>query len=349
MKQINMCFQEGFTAGGKAKLDIHDILIERGIESLDCKCIDSENVFLKVINEIHKVVFLLSLLKKNEEIFIVQHPFSHLRAVNKVLTFIGKKKKLIIVIHDLDGLRFQNKKKIVVEKELLKTSEYIISHNAKMSRYLVEVLHVSKENIVDLCLFDYLYRGDKDITIRPVKNLTDNEKLTICYAGNLEEEKVPFIYEFSNHNISYNVNLYGINYNGLSNENISYKGSLPSNELIDKIEGNYGLVWDGAWDSRDKDEPVKRYTKYNNPHKLSLYMACGLPVIVWNKSAVAGFVKKYNIGYTLESLDELETLSINNEEYQIQTKNVRAIQDKVKSGFYINGALDEIIKRGKYK
>ena len=54
-------------------------------------------------------------------------------------------------------------------------------------------------------------------------------------------------------------------------------------------EGNLGLIWDGASDSSDEDIGMKNYTRYNNPHKLSCYMAAGLPVIVWEKSAISKF------------------------------------------------------------
>ena len=341
MKQINTCFQEGFTAGGKAKLDIHDLLIERGIESLDCNCIETDKIMLKMINEIHKTLFLVSLLFRKESVYVVQHPFSHLRVVNKVLTFVGRYKKLIIIIHDLDGLRFHNQKKNAVEAKLLRRADYTISHNSVMSQYIENVMLVSKEKIVDLELFDYLYRGNEKKTVQDKRILNKNKRLTICYAGNLDKEKVPFVYELGQHKINYNVNLYGINYNGHT-KNIVYKGSLPSYELIDKIEGDYGLVWDGAWDSSDNNEDVKNYTKYNNPHKLSLYMACGLPVIVWKGSAVAAFVVHNNIGFAIDTLDELSHISISSDHYQKQLENVALIRDRVRSGFYINRAFASI-------
>ena len=344
MKQINMCFQEGYTAGGKAKLDIHDILIKRGIESLDCKCIESDNLIVKVVNEIHKALFLISLIFRYEKVFLVQHPFSHLRIVNRILTYVAHKKSIIVIIHDLDGLRFQNRKKIEVESALLCTSKYIISHNSKMSKYIEKEMNVPKDKLIDLRMFDYLYKGEENNITKKKHDI--GEKLTICYAGNLEPEKAPFIYEFCKHNICCNINLYGINYNGQSEGDITYKGSFPSHELIDLIEGDYGLVWDGSWDSNDEDDIVKNYTKYNNPHKLSLYMACGLPVIVWKKSAIASFVIENNIGFAIESLDDIKKIKVNADEYISHVHNVMIIQKQVRTGYYTNRAIDTIVERG---
>ena len=108
MKQINVCFQEGYTAGGKAKVDIHDILMNRGIESVDCRCINSERVVVKIFNEIYKALLLFSLMIRKERVYVVQHPLSHLRIINNILTCIGRRKKLIIIVHDLDGCNGKN-------------------------------------------------------------------------------------------------------------------------------------------------------------------------------------------------------------------------------------------------
>ena len=37
---------------------------------------------------------------------------------------------------------------------------------------------------------------------------------------------------------------------------------------------------------------VKDYLRINNPHKTSLYLACGIPIITWNKAAIAQYVRK---------------------------------------------------------
>ena len=49
--------------------------------------------------------------------------------------------------------------------------------------------------------------------------------------------------------------------------------------------------------------------RFNNPHKLSLYVALGLPVIVWREAAIAEFVLKQGIGITVSDLLELNDIS----------------------------------------
>ena len=50
------------------------------------------------------------------------------------------------------------------------------------------------------------------------------------------------------------------------------------------------------------------YLQYNAPHKMSLYIRCGLPIIVWEKAGLAPFVKKNNVGICISSLTELEDI-----------------------------------------
>ena len=82
--------------------------------------------------------------------------------------------------------------------------------------------------------------------------------------------------------------------------------------------------------------------KYNNPHKLSLYIAAGLPVVVWEKAAIADFVKKYNIGIIVKSLLDLdkEINSLSEEQYEEFKQNILVLQKNVTNGYYTRRALN---------
>ena len=89
-----------------------------------------------------------------------------------------------------------------------------------------------------------------------------------------------------------------------------------------------------------------KYLLYNNPHKTSLYLLCGLPVIVWKKAAIAKFIEKELIGITLNSLDELDALLANlkTEDYAIMISNVEKIKVKVASGHYLTQAIKKVVE-----
>ena len=86
------------------------------------------------------------------------------------------------------------------------------------------------------------------------------------------------------------------------------------------------------------------YLKYNNPHKVSLYIASEMPIIIWEKAALAKFVKDNNIGITVSSLYELpEVLSkVTKQEYQMYKYNLSRLSADVKNGKYLTEALSKI-------
>src|SRR5699024_6210027 len=100
---------------------------------------------------------------------------------------------------------------------------------------------------------------------------------------NLKKSK--FIYKFPSELKKSKVNLYGNGYIG-NQIGLDYKGAFPSDKINSIIKGKYGLIWDG--DRIDTcSGNVGNYLRYNNPHKLSMYLVANMPVIIWDKAAEA--------------------------------------------------------------
>jgi hypothetical protein len=164
----------------------------------------------------------------------------------------------------------------------------------------------------------------------------------IAFVGNLAKEKTPFIHQLDENKMKFNLHLYGVGIDKDINSKIVYEGSFNPDELPLYINQKLGLVWDGNYDESDEDKSYKNYTKYNNPHKLSCYIASGIPVIVWEKAAVANFVKENNIGYVINNIYDINNLSF--DDYETKKKNVIEISKKVRNGYYTNKVFDEILK-----
>ncbi|MEI3535629.1 MAG: hypothetical protein V8R16_02480, partial [Bacilli bacterium] len=81
-----------------------------------------------------------------------------------------------------------------------------------------------------------------------------------------------------------------------------------------------------------------KYLKYNNPHKLSLYLAAGLPVIVWSKSAIAKFVIDNNVGICVNNLNEIND-KIKKSNYELIRNNAIKIGEKIRKGYFLNNCL----------
>lgn len=326
MRILTYVEKEGLNAGPKAPKDIISILKEQyNVKSIEITKSNVENKFYINKERCRKIYKIIENSFGND-VTIIQHPFLNMKNVIKIM------KKSVTFIHDLDSLRY--KKNNSREIETLKNYKVIISHNKKMTEYLRE--KGLKNKIYELELFDYLCENIN------VKNKFEKEnKLEVIYAGNLIKEKSPFIYQIDNEKINYKINLYG---NGIERDisnNIKYIGAFCPEELPNKIQGNLGLVWDGNYDESDENEGFKNYTKYNNPHKLSCYIAAGIPVIVWRKSAIADLVDKYNIGYKISNIYDINKLDLS--DYDEKLKNVQELSPKVRQGYFTKRVINEIL------
>ena len=187
--------------------------------------------------------------------------------------------------------------------------------------------------IITIDVFDYL--ASTNISYEHSK------KYRIVFAGNLDKSE--FLAKLKNI-ITYPVFLYGPITQREAIRGMNYMGSFSSSQIVYEIQGEFGLIWDGDnIDSCSGNNGL--YMQYNNPHKLSLYLACGLPVITWKKAAIAGFIEKNQIGFTVDSLREVDEL-LNCLEYDVYLHllhNVHVVQQSILKGHYTKAAIDKAI------
>lgn len=327
-----------FHAGQKAPSDIIEILSKNyDVRTTFFDEIPTNNPLLKITKRInYGYQFLKSRLKK--EIVILQFPLPETsKILNPIFLFnmnFLDKSKTIILIHDVNGLRFQNEELYKNEIARLNKVKYVIVHNKKMQ----EKLHTDglKADTYTLELFDYLCDNSNNTSKK------NNKDINIVYAGNLSKEKSPFIHELQSDKMNWNLNLYGVGIDKDISKNILYKGKYPADILPNKLSGNLGLIWDGASSEEDENIGMKNYTKYNNPHKLSCYIAAGIPVIVWEKSAISKFIKENNIGYTINEISDINKLKLS--DYEEKINNVKKLQVKVRNGEFTKTVVEKILK-----
>lgn len=246
------------------------------------------------------------------------------------------KNEVILLIHDVNALRSFQDTDIKNEIDELNLAKAVIVHNVIMGEALQKL--GLKVPWISLELFDYLL---PDI---PQSNFSKGT--TVVFAGNLGKSK--FLRNAEIETLGVHFNLYGP---GFKEEvikwgNVSYKGSFPPDEVPFKLEGDFGLIWDGT-DIKTCDGPTGTYMKYNNPHKLSLYIAAGLPVIVWKQAAVAAFVTKHEIGIAVESLTDVSERiqSLSDGEYNEMVKTVKKLQKEVVKGTFTKRCLKTAEKK----
>ena len=329
-----------YHAGNKARKDCEIIFKNLNIKEIKINYIFegkfSKTFIYKCINQGLAVLLNLKFLLKNNFLFFSQFPVE--RKWGYLFFYNLKNIKIVSIIHDLDGIRYKDENILNKEIKYLKKSKYIVSHNFKMSEILIKN-GIEKNKIKNLNIFDYIL----DKNNREINKIKTSD---ICFAGNLE--KSLFIYKLKVlKNIKFDI--FGINYQKENNQgDFNYCGAFPPDEIHKKLSGKYGLIWDG--DSLEEcNGAFGEYLKYNNPHKFSLYIAAGIPVITWKKAAIAEFIEKENIGITVNSLEDLEKILINlsNEEYEKKVENVLKIREKIINGKILTNIIKEILNVGK--
>ena len=195
-------------------------------------------------------------------------------------------------------------------------------------------LKVKTENLE---LFDYLTGNSK------TKKPTFSHE--VIFAGNLNKAK--FITHFKN-GAKIKYRLYGPLDDTEILENGIYYGSLPSDDLLKELNTGFGLIWDGPNVVINEKQGVSfgNYLRYNNPYKLSLYIAAGLPIIIWKYAAEAQFVQEHNLGYVIKDLHDLPEMieKITGSEYSSLVDNVDVMRKKVLQGEFTKNAIDKIDK-----
>jgi len=325
-----------FTAGNKARTDTVRILKAEGYKHIPL--FKSKNpkavIFFQIVYGCIRTFFSAG---RDDEVFL-QYPY-YPSVANKVLFKVLrfgrtiKKYRIVLLLHDVVGLRCGDKGKGILlhEVEEFNHLDKIICHNEKMRNALVNA---------GLCVgyailgpFDYLC--DKNVNSRV------SDLLSVAIAGNLSKEKCGYVYQLPELT-GVKFKLYGVGYSGDSCRNIEYCGKFAPEDLVNKIQGAYGLVWDG--DSlKTCAGDFGNYLRYNDPHKFSLYLAAGIPLIVWDQSALADYVRKYSLGICVSSLERLddELKAITSEKYQNICECVMKYRKALITGEHLKHAVEQ--------
>ncbi|WP_080902560.1 galactofuranosyltransferase [Parabacteroides sp. Marseille-P3160] len=331
-------YKEISSAGNKAKTDIEQILVELGFKNAGIKqTINKNNIsgFFLTLISVLKLPFSIS----KDSILVLQYPFkkyynfacrmAHLRGC-----------KVITVIHDLGTFRRQ---RLTAAQEIkrLSFSDFLIVHNRFMEKWLSDQGY--RNPMTCLEIFDYLSKT------LPLDHKIPDIPCQVIYAGGLSYKKNRFLYALDTYISKWYFNLYGSGFekDRIKNKDcFNYLGFVPSDQLIATAQGDYGLVWDGESITTCSGN-FGEYLKYNNPHKMSLYIRCHLPVIIWKQAALASFVEKNGIGICINSLQDLKEIipSVSRNEYVVMKENTIKISERLSTGYYLKHALNHIEKR----
>ena len=74
-------------------------------------------------------------------------------------------------------------------------------------------------------------------------------------------------------------------------------------------------------------------------------MLCGLPIIIWDKAAIAAVIKDRQLGICISSLEELDgkLKNLSNDDYQKMVENVAEVREQIISGGFLKEAMEKAL------
>ena len=288
---------------------------------------------------------------ENGSLLLLQFPFHDLYYFYDRYLLEAKRRgiRLVYMVHDVERLRGSfNSPRHERELEFMRNNaDAVIVHNAAMRRYFSDELQMAPEKIITLGIFDYLCGDGKAGGAEAAvgENTAEKGRLpwfagALYIAGNLDAEKTGYLRSLPELK-DLHFELYGINCPETLKraENIHYNGAAAPEELPGLLRNGFGLVWDG--NSIDTCSGLYgEYLRYNSPHKLSLYLAAGIPVVIWEKAAQAEYVRAHGVGITVSSLKEAAgKLEEARERYPEMAAAALALSEKLRAGYYTRQAL----------
>ncbi len=236
------------------------------------------------------------------------------------------------LVHDLDSLRLIGGEMAKwSDRELLPAFDRVVAQNERMAHYL-HLQGIPREKLITLGMFDYLTDAPM-----PQRQLS----MSVCIAGNLSRKKARYLLDLPHGRVQWH--LYGDGWKNKAKADMIYHGALRADELPGKLEGSFGLVWDGPT-GRIPTGAYGAYLLVNAPHKMSLYLASGMPVIVWRNAAMAKTVQDAGVGLLVDSLADIPGAigALSEEEYGRMAANAREMGHALRKGERLRDALLKI-------
>ena len=267
----------------------------------------------------------------NPQVVYIQYPAYSAVVMDHALKILRKRSsaKIVLLVHDVESLRMSadHPEFLAAEIRRFNSVDGLIVHNQAMADWL------SNQGVTvpmsQLQLFDY---------INPQRLITDATSSNICFAGNLR--KAQFLNDVPFKQVQVDVFGDGLT---LTNSQLIDHGSKSPDELPKFLTDRFGLIWDGDSANTCSGE-YGEYLKYNSPHKASLYLSSGLPVIVWSQSALASVISSLGAGLVVGSLDEIEPMlnELSEAEYLDMKHAALDTAKKLRSGQMIDSAVSSI-------
>lgn len=305
----------------KSRNDLATVAHEMGYEYLYIKRYSRSQIKETLAELNARIAGILAGVKEND-LVVYQYPayIDNQFESNIEEQVIARNAHFVPFVHDAEQIRFGFAGGFNEIDYFNKATAIVVANRETKAE--LERLGVRRPMILQH-IWDYL--TDSPIISTPLKR-------EIVMAGSFIKSDVLSSWHQQTHLIAF-----GQMNNQIPAANVDYRGTYAQQELFSKLPPAFGLAWDTG-------DNYGKYTRYNNPHKVGLYMAAGLPVIVWKESGIADFIANNKLGYLISSLDDIDSLldSLSNEEIWQRQKQVQKFANLVRHGFFTKRFLLEL-------
>ncbi|GEO67704.1 sugar transferase [Levilactobacillus spicheri] len=240
--------------------------------------------------------------------------------------------RVVCLVHDVGTLRDQQAPTWIDEIGYFNKCDVLIVHNRLMADRLRE-LGVTTP-MVNQYLLDYL---DDNHDEDRYETKPENFQRGVVLAGNILKSR--YLADWANETP---ITVFGVTDAELdkklnANPKIDFRGQRWRWDLIQEMPREFGL----AWDSDTSSYKYNDYTRYNHPHKVSMYLAHGLPVIIWRQAAVADIIVDNGLGIAIDSLDQIDDAirSISDQDLAQMLHNVGQFGKLIRDGWFTRQGL----------
>lgn len=326
------------SAGGKFPKDVIHIFKRNNYQHVNIHEAYPRRDLLKASAQIFADIASLSHIKTKSLVVYIDQVRPRLSKYLSFVFFKLKKCTVVDFLEDVDFLR--NNYSDIKIKHCIKTMnscKCVISQNAKMSKELRRRGLLSKT--FELNILDFL----SDV-VGTSKERNIGTKWSVCYGGNLSSFQSGFIFKLPYFS-SVIFNIYGPNLPSKDlPQGCKFRGTFDAENCVGNISGDWGLVWNGNNIFVDENDKKSTYYNYVCPHKLSMYILCGMPVIVYKKSAMANFVIQNKCGIVVNDLKNLdkELSKVNEKMYQELKDGTLKIANQIAVGNYTSDVINKM-------
>jgi hypothetical protein len=340
---IELMQPAAFNAGKKAFDDVNAVLRQSGYTAVRFN-LDQPKLKRLLLAPL-AIARLAAVLLNPGNLVVVQAPLP--REIRPMARFFLRMKRaqVVLLLHDIDSMRYEDRMhESDSEVRFINSADAVVCHTPAMKSWLHS--HGARKPITSLYFFDYLIRADRAsaASVLPRDSSNESWRSGVVFAGSLSRGKSGFLFNLPD---NYGLSLFVFGAEPAPGTQfpacIRYEGRFPP-DAPTLPSGLFGLIWDGP--QLDTCSGSGEYMRINSPHKASLYLACGLPVICWRESAIAPQIEVQQLGIVIDRLDEIPgaLAALSPSKYATMLDRVTAMSAKLRSGGQLESALSESLR-----